>query len=193
MKTGVIIARFQPVHNGHIYLVKKACEENEKVLLLVGSADKVNKRNPLPVEMRIEFLTQALSESGLLSDKVLIKALDDLTNESDNSHEWGFYLYTKISEYANSAKFTIYYSDGFEIITSWFPSWALKNNISLSLIARNGATDGISATKVREMIMSKDEDLKNIVPTHVYNNKNIIYHFISASLKNLYYERNRKN
>lgn len=183
MKTGVIIARFQPVHNGHIYLIKKACEENDKVLILVGSADKVNKRNPLPVEMRIDFLMNALEENEL-SKVIIIKELPDLTDESDNSHEWGFYLFTKIAEYANTTKFTIYYSDGFEIITSWFPSWVLKNNVSLSLIARNSATDGISATKVREMIMSNDDDLKKYVPTHVFNNKNFISYFISASLKN---------
>ena len=28
-KVGVFLARMQPLHNAHLYLVKKACEENE--------------------------------------------------------------------------------------------------------------------------------------------------------------------
>ena len=35
MKYGVILARFQPIHNGHLALIRKACLENDKVLLLV--------------------------------------------------------------------------------------------------------------------------------------------------------------
>ena len=48
MKTGVILARFQPIHNGHLQLIKKACEENEQVLVIIGSIDKLSKRNPIP-------------------------------------------------------------------------------------------------------------------------------------------------
>ena len=31
-KFGVILARIQPVHNGHMALIKKACDENENVI-----------------------------------------------------------------------------------------------------------------------------------------------------------------
>ena len=48
MKTGVILARFQPIHNGHLQLIKKACDENEQVLVIIGSIDKLSKRNPIP-------------------------------------------------------------------------------------------------------------------------------------------------
>ena len=40
-KVGVILARFQPIHNGHLELIKKAAEENEQVIVFIGSADKV--------------------------------------------------------------------------------------------------------------------------------------------------------
>lgn len=83
MKYGVILARFQPIHNGHLALIKKACSENDKVLLLVGSADKVNKRNPIKV--RIKLLETALEDEGLLS-RCIIHPLNDLT---DNSQDWG--------------------------------------------------------------------------------------------------------
>lgn len=88
MKYGVILARFQPIHNGHLALIRKACLENDKVLLLVGSADKINARNPIPINIRMRLLEIALEEEGLL-DKCVIHPLKDLTDESDNSQDWG--------------------------------------------------------------------------------------------------------
>lgn len=87
MKYGVILARFQPIHNGHLALIKKACSENDKVLLLVGSANKISKRNPIPVNIRIELLKTTLENENLL-EKCIIHSLNDLTDESDNSQDW---------------------------------------------------------------------------------------------------------
>lgn len=55
MKTGVILARFQPIHNGHLQLIQKAVEENDKVLVIIGSIDKLNARNPIPWTIRKEM------------------------------------------------------------------------------------------------------------------------------------------
>lgn len=166
MKTiGVIIARLQPIHNGHLALVKKASLENDEVHVFIGSADKFNERNPIPINMRSEFADRAFKEAGL---DVHIHWLDDLSDENDNSHDWGFYLYSKIVAEIQQSNFTIYYSDGFEIITSWFPGFILRNNISLSLLARNATESGISATKVREMIVDDVDELKQVVPSCVY-------------------------
>ena len=56
MKTGVILARFQPIHNGHLQLIKKACDENEQVLVIIGSIDKLSKRNPIPWTIRKQLV-----------------------------------------------------------------------------------------------------------------------------------------
>lgn len=176
---GVILARFQPIHNGHLALIEKACNENDKVLVLIGSIDKMNKRNPIPWTIRRDMVIKALEERGL-TNKVEVKELSDLSDESHNDHEWGFYLYSNIVSLINKANFSIYYSDGFEIITSWFPGFILRNNVSLSLLARNATESGISATQIREMIMKDDEDLKKWVPTCVYENKEQIKAFLNV-------------
>ena len=77
--------------------------------------------------------------------------------------------------------FTIYYSDGFEIITSWFPGFLLRNNVSLNLLARNATENGISATKVREYIVNDDSRLKDVVPNSVYCNRESIKQLIHLS------------
>ena len=114
--------------------------------------------------------------------KIKVVPLDDLTDESDNSHDWGFYLYSKIVAQTNQANFTIYYSDGFEIITTWFPGFILRNNVSLALLARGATEDGISATQVREMIMQGNYDaLSKVVPNSVYENRKTIKKHIELS------------
>lgn len=176
IKTGVVLARLQPIHNGHLELIEQACDENDQVFIFIGSADKFNQRNPIPINLRKQLAEEALEElakrylTGVIPADVHIVPLDDLTDESDNSHDWGFYLFTKILKEADTPYFTIYYSDGFEIITTWFPSFVMRNNVSLKLIARGATCSGISATKVRKMILDgDDEELKKWVPQCVYD------------------------
>lgn len=192
-KVGVILARLQPIHNGHLALIEKACKENEVVYVLIGSADKFNQRNPLPISLRQQLAEEAIqplqgkyhytTEDGAEKDVMVhLMPLDDLTDESDNSHDWGFYLYSKVVSVTYNPNFTIYYSDGFEIITTWFPSFLLRNNVSLSLLARNATVEGISATKIRQLILEEnDEELKKYVPTCVFETRKAIKQHIELS------------
>lgn len=175
---GVILARLQPIHNGHIALIKTACEQCDKVYLFVGSADKINERNPLPIHLRLQLIKEALEESKL-SNKVIVTPLDDLSSEDNNSYEWGFYLYSNIVAKIKNSYFTIYYSDGFEIITKWFPGCILRNFVTLHLMARNAVEGGVSATEVRKLIVDKDiTTLATKVPKCVIFNFNTIYNLI---------------
>lgn len=180
MKTvGVILARLQPIHNGHLALIKKASVENEEVHVFIGSADKFNERNPIPINLRKMYAEDAVKEAGI--DNVKFHLLDDLSDESDNSHDWGFYLYSKVVTEIQQSNFTIYYSDGFEIITSWFPGFILRNNVSLNLLARNATEAGVSATMVRDMIMRDNPSLMGVVPSRVYKEREAIKGLIELS------------
>ena len=197
MKTGIILARLQPIHFGHLALIEKAVNENDEVYVFIGSADKFNQRNPLPISLRMQLAQEAIDDRfgtpnthyGLDDeysvtydkDKIHIVPLDDLTDESDNSHDWGFYLYSKIVTECKNPCFTIYYSDGFEIITTWFPSFILRNNINLCLLARNATVSGISATKVRQMIEEDSKDLDVYVTKCVVDNRETIKKHIELS------------
>ena len=183
---GVILARLQPIHNGHLELIDKAVNENDRVYVFVGSADKFNARNPIPISTRLNLVNTALNEKYTEStrNRIRVIPLDDLDDESNNSHEWGFYLYSKIVTETHEPNFTIYYSDGFEIITTWFPGFILRNNVSLSLLARNSVENGISATTVRKMIMDRDdENLQKVVPTCVFELREHIRTLIELSEK----------
>ena len=182
MKTGVILARLQPIHKGHLALIRKAIEENDEVYVFIGSADKFNQRNPLPISLRMQLANEAIEETfkGEVF-KIKVLPLDDLTDESDNSHDWGFYLYSRIVTECKNPCFTIYYSDGFEIITTWFPSFILRNNVSLCLLARGATVDGISATKVRRLIEEDSNALDVYVPKCVLDRRETIKKHIELS------------
>ena len=196
-KVGVILARFQPIHNGHLELIKKAISENEEVVIFIGSADKMNMRNPIPYNMRKDLVYNALTETfgQEILEKVRVYGLDDLTDETDNTHDWGFYLYSKVVSITQNSNFTIYYSDGFEIITSWFPGFLLRNNVSLSLLARNSVEDGVSATKVRNLITIGlegdnfkpcEEELEKILPPCVFEKRYQIKAYLEVFNRNCY-------
>jgi len=194
-KVGVILARLQPVHKGHLALIEKSIKENDETYIFVGSADKFNQRNPIPIGLRIQLLRGAIEESfpdfqwrdvynnyGDGQRTITIVPLDDLSNENENDHEWGFYLYSNIVSASGSPNFTMYYSDGFEIITSWFPGFILRNNVSLNLIARNTVEEGISATAVRDAIMNEDINLlQKYVTKNVIDMRESIYNHIMIS------------
>lgn len=192
---GVILARFQPIHNGHLELIKKAILENDEVLIIIGSVDKLNSRNPIPWTVRRELVYKALDEliTPDCKKKVQVVELEDLSDESDNSHDWGFYLYSNIVSWIEQSNFTMYYSDGYEIITSWFPGFILRNNVSLSLLARNSVEDGISATKVRNLITIGldgdnyrpcEEELQRVVPKCVFEKRYQIKAYLEVFNRN---------
>lgn len=185
----------QPIHNGHLELVKKSVAENDETYVFVGSADKFNKRNPIPISTRLDLAKLSIVEAlvrkpssvadadlALCGLNVHVVPLDDLDDESNNNHEWGFYLYSKVVSETRNPNFTMYYSDGFEIITTWFPGFILRNNVSLSLIARNSCENGISATEVRKLIVeNKEDELKKVVPSPVFDRREHLKTLIELS------------
>jgi len=179
MKTGIILARFQPIHLGHVELMKKAANENDEVLILIGSADKLNARNPIPWQIRKELVHRTIEEHFAdKHQKFRVVTLPDLTDETDNSHDWGFYLFANIVKYSKGDQYTMYYSDGYQIITSWFPGFVLYNILSLSLLARGSCHEGLSATEVRKAIFY-EKPLEGLVPKCVEEQRDLLKQFIA--------------
>lgn len=184
MKVGVILARFQPIHNGHIELIKYALHGNEVVHIFIGSADKFNVRNPIPIHERRRLVTASIKEvfTDEEMDRIFIHELPDLDSESNNSIEWGFYLYSHIVHEIKQAEFSLYYSDGYELVSSWFPGFMFKDFISLVLMARNSCVHGVSATLIREAIINDDiEFLRKNVSDIVFEARDSIKRYIQLS------------
>lgn len=180
--TGVILFRAQPFHNGHLHMIKKACQEmdqlNGALYILVGSADKVGtKRNPIPIDLRIKMIDESLKEALTEAEYncVFIYPLADLSDEANNTHSWGNYLYKAMREVSADDDFIIYYSDNPSIMLSWFND-GIREHIAFKFLPRY---DNISATYVRECI-EKDwqATLATIVPAPVYDRRELLKKYI---------------
>src|ERR1035437_5400882 len=82
-KVGLVIGRFQPFHNGHKYLIKKALENVEKIIINIGSANILNKDNPFTFEQRKKMVEEFIRQEKL-EDRVLkIVPTDDIPDNDE--------------------------------------------------------------------------------------------------------------
>lgn len=161
-KWGVFIGRMQPVHNGHLFLIKKALEENDRVLILLGSSNKRGTiRNPLDYISRKHLLEFALEEDNEIDKKrITISTLPDWTMESDKDSDktWGRYLYYNIVSRIECKQFSLYYSDDASILDDWFEGIEVRQHINYRCIGREHIFDGLSATKIRQALLDENKE-----------------------------------
>ena len=183
MKLGVILSRCQPLHKGHIDMINKALKENDKVLFIIGSANKYSTiRNPFNINMRIKMYKSALKlitnpdrlEYMLLSDLSIdekIPKQDNISKSIDTinvNNEWGLYLYYNIVAKTGEKTFSFYYNDDTSLVLDWFPEY-IRNRITIISSYR---IDNISSSEIRQAILNNDNDyIKKCIP--YYNDKDI--------------------
>lgn len=169
VKYGVFIGRLQPVHNAHLALISKALEENDKVLIVLGSSNKEGTyRNPYSVEMREQMLRECFNEEQ--NEKITIATLPDWSTEDDEKEvkTWGRYFYYNVVSRIGQKRFSLYYSDELSILDSWFDNTEVKQYITYRHFDRDEVFDGLSATKIRQALLRNDKDyVKKYCPVSV--------------------------
>lgn len=169
VKYGVFIGRMQPVHNAHLALVNKALEENDKVLIVLGSSNKEGTyRNPYSVEMREQMLRECFDEEQ--NEKITIATLPDWSTEDDEKEvkTWGRYFYYNVVSRIGQKRFSLYYSDELSILDSWFDNTEVKQYITYRHFDRDEVFNGLSATKIRQALLRNDKDyVKKYCPVSV--------------------------
>lgn len=159
-KWGVFIGRMQPVHNGHLFLIKKALEENDSVFVLLGSSNKSGTiRNSFDKALRVYLLRNAIDEE-IGREGIDIDYLPDWTMENDKESDkiWGRYLYYNIVSRIGQKEFSLYYSDDVSILDRWFEGTEVRQHINYRCIGREHIFDGLSATKIRQALLDENKD-----------------------------------
>lgn len=181
---GVFVARFQPLHKSHKYLIDQSLKENEKTYVFIGSADKARtERNPLNIEERLGIFRKVFSDE-LISGKLFVVPLNDRTDETDSDTiSWGNYLYEYITKEIGEKDFRIYYSDEPSIMLSWF-SDELKEHIEFRFFDRKELFSELSATKIREALLNETDEgnkylLENL-PMQVYQLKDCLTNILKG-------------
>lgn len=73
----IFIGRFQPFHNGHLYVARKALSLADKLIILCGSANEQNSaKNPWGFFHRKKMIKSCFNQEEL--SKIIIEPLNDI-------------------------------------------------------------------------------------------------------------------
>lgn len=147
---GLIVGRFQHFHIGHKSLVENAYKLCDRVLILVGSAQESGTlRNPYLPSTRIDVIREIY---GVDNNNLIVKELNDLTNENDINADWGRYVLKNVKRYIRKAPSLMVYGND-EFRSKWFDPEDITDTAEL-VIPRSRIP--ISATKLREALVKDD-------------------------------------
>lgn len=151
-KTGVILGRFQHIHVGHEKLINLGLETCDKLLILVGSSSLENEvRNPYSGDYRIKLIEKIYSDE-INSGRIIVRKINDISNENDLTPEWGKYVIKTAQDYLGEKLECIIYGKDKNI----FKCFDKEDVKDISEILVDRKVLGISATKMREYL-KKDE------------------------------------
>lgn len=145
----LIVGRFQPMHNGHLAVIKKIASECDRVIIGIGSAQYSHAPDdPFTAGERYLMISETLKGEGI--DNVFIVPVEDLNRYS----VWVSHVESMCPPFSivySNNKFTrrLFYEAGYEVRES--PIYNRKE---------------FSGTEVRKRIF-EDGDWKALVPEKV--------------------------
>ena len=151
-----MIARFQPLHNGHKFIIDKMLHDSENITIILGSAQESGtEKNPLTVAQREKLIENLYGKK----DNVKILSLADVDCDLDHwyGHVMGF-LKEKVSQFGFPEA---YYCGDMEN-----GRYYNKGEFKIELVDREGQIGNkkISGTELRHKIKSHKTDWRFYVP-----------------------------
>lgn len=166
----VFIGRFQPFHNGHYEVLKKAKELAETVLVLVGSSYKPRTfKNPFLFAERAKMISDSIE-----SNKVIVLPLQD---NLYNDEAWVVDVQRNVTMF-NDKKIAIigHTKDESSQYLKWFPQWDV---IDHELV------EPLDSTQIRDFYFKENSNLnfiKSVVPVSTFK-------FLESFKKNINFDK----
>ena len=150
---GILIGRMQPVHNGHMQIIKKILEEVDEIIIGIGSAQISHElKDPFTAGERIVMMNQALADMGVDPSRYYIIPMQDINfNAIWVSHVKMLTPPFSIVYSGNSLVKQLFSEEGFDVRQP-----PLYDRLHLS------------GTEVRRMIL-EDDDWEDLVPEATVN------------------------
>jgi cytidyltransferase-like protein len=82
-KKALIVGRFQPFHLGHKYLIDKALEFADTVIIAVGSSNIKDDKNPYSFKTRKSFVQEFIIHEKLNSKVLDIISIEDVPDDDE--------------------------------------------------------------------------------------------------------------
>ena len=151
VKRGIFVGRFQPVHNGHMEVIKGILEDVDELVIIIGSSQYSHRLdNPFTAGERNTMIRTALQEEKISLSKIWIIPVPDV-------HQHALWV-SQIVGY--SPKFDVIYAN--EPLTSRLFTEAGFKVKPMPFIKR----DIYSATEIRQHII-ENKKWENLVPPSV--------------------------
>lgn len=144
MKVGIIIGRFQPLHEGHIHAIETAASKVDKLIILIGSANSCRSiKNPWSYTERKIYLLKTIHYSC----NIHIEPLNDYRyNDTQWISDVKNTVYNATSQDVVPTLFG-HMKEGNDYLT-WFPEWEFQDIPSIH---------SVNSTMIRsEMYESKN-------------------------------------
>lgn len=78
----IMVGRFQPVHRGHIEVIKQILQEVDELIIGVGSSQEGHTfENPFTAEERVLMLEKALEEAKVDKSRVHVVQIPDIHDD----------------------------------------------------------------------------------------------------------------
>ena len=151
VKRGLFVGRFQPVHKGHVEVIKRIMKEVDELVIVVGSSQYSHRLdNPFTAGERITMIRKALEEEGMQLPRIWIIPVPDV-------HQHALWV-SQIVGY--SPKFDVVYAN--EPLTRRLFIEAGFNVEPMPMIKR----EVYLATEIRKRMLA-GENWKELVPSSV--------------------------
>ena len=149
MKTGLFLGRFQPFHNGHLEVLKKALTMVDSLVIVIGSAQESHTvDNPFTADEREEMIESTVRKEKLKNLEII--PIEDI-NDDDR-----------------------YVSYVEKLVPSFDKVFAAENPLTAKLFKAKGyevwTCDRITSfesTRIRELMGKNDPKWKQMVPPPV--------------------------
>jgi len=169
-RNALYCGRFQPPHQGHLSSVKYGLKFAEKVLIGIR-ATPLSLKDPLTPEERVEAWRRLLESEGLL-DKAVIKVIPDFGKETDLPREDKVVLKGHpLLDWGRAVEGVFGTSPEDTVFIGNKPPMVLTFNL-LGYVVIPGHRNAyrlvdVSASQLREMILSGNDEWAKILPEPV--------------------------
>ena len=151
-----MIARFQPLHNGHKSIIDKMLTESENITIILGSAQESGtERNPLTVSQRKQLIENLYGQK----DNIKILSLSDIDCDID---AWYIHVMNFLKEKVPQFGFPNAYYCG-DMDNGHYYN---KGEFKIEVVKREEQIGfkNISATEIRDKIKNHKNDWKYYIP-----------------------------
>jgi len=148
MKTALFVGRFQPMHLGHLKVIKWILKKYDKVIIVIGSSqESKTEKNPFNLKERKRMIQNTLNAEKIMGKKYQIISIPDVFDDE---------LWVK--NILKKVKFDAVFTRN---------NWTKRCFDKFKIPVKTHPIFGnISASKIRNLI-SKDKEWENFVPKKV--------------------------